>query len=251
MRSTKRDANKSLKVWEKLVIIVGDEDTNEAGYYEGRVEDFLNGGIVVNNPVFVAGNSMLRQDLPVTVQVCRDDAIYQFASRIRSYTRGTGRRLVLTPPQSMRRIQRRQFVRIQMSSTVAFSIVPEALDWNDWENSLTWTESHLVDISAGGVQILGDDTIHEGDILLLNIDFFSEEEIPLPVVCLCRRAYDKDDTRFCGLQFLIVDRPCEQFKSLELSKWPPEIKRFTTKQQDKLSNYLFRKQVEFRQKGVI
>ena len=247
--SSRRDDTRTLKIWEKLIIVVGDDE--QAGYYEGRVEDFINGGIVVNNPIFLSGSSMIRQDLPVTVQICRDDAIYQFASRIHSYSRNNGRRLVLAPPQSLRRIQRRQFVRIEMSSPVAYTVVPDAVDWSDWENSLTWTESHLVDISAGGAQIRTTGDVAEDNLVLLNVDFFAEEELPSPIIGRCCRAFASSNDHFAGLQFLIVDRPSESMKHIDISRWPAALKRFSRRQQDKLSNYLFRKQVEFRQKGIL
>ncbi|MBD3257616.1 hypothetical protein GF377_04225 [candidate division GN15 bacterium] len=249
MTSSKREKTKALKIWEKLVIVVGSDD-NE-GYYEGRVEDFLNGGIVVNNPIFVKGSTMLRQDLPVTVQVCREDAIYQFASRIRSYSTNNGRRMVLAPPQSMRRIQRRQFVRIQMSADVKYAVIPEAIDWKEWEDSLTWSESHMVDISAGGIQIKTTDKIAQDDLVLMDVDFFREEELPVPVVAVCRRAYSKDGDSFAGLQFLISDKPIDRMNAPDYTRIPKKLRWFNTRHQDKLANVLFRKQVEFRQKGVI
>lgn len=249
MQSTRHDSSKTLKIWEKLIIIVG-EDEN-AGYYEGRVEDFLNGGIVVNNPIFVSGNSMIRQDLPVTVQVCREDAIYQFASRIRSYTRGSGRRLVLSPPQSMRRIQRRQFVRIEMSAAVEYFVIPAAMDWGEWEESITWAESRTVDVSAGGLQFKVNSSVYVDDIVLVRVSIFAEEDLPDPIIGCVRRIFTRDNSHYCGLQFLVSDRPCDRMKASDYERIPAELKRFDSKHQDRLVNFLFRKQVEYRQKGIL
>lgn len=72
---------KPLRVWEKIELLVGDGDS--AGHYLARIEDFINGGIVITEPEFLSGNSLMRENADIMVVVCREDAMYQFASTIR------------------------------------------------------------------------------------------------------------------------------------------------------------------------
>jgi len=175
-----QDAN--LKVWEKLRLVVG--EGSQAGIYEARVEDFINGGVVITAPEFIGGHSLLRNGVQVVVQITREDAAYQFDSLVRMLPGDDSKRIILTPPRHLQRIQRRQFARVEYSSRVVV-------------------------------------------------------------------AHIKPDQDFCGLQFVLVHELKDFFPSPDLRRIPGELMRFDSNAQDKLVNFLFHRQIELRQKGLI
>ena len=85
-----------LKLWERIELIVGEGDSS--GHYWSRVEDFINDGILISEPEFLGGNTLLREKCEVMVVITRTDAAYRFYSRIRTFSNQGGRKLLLRPP---------------------------------------------------------------------------------------------------------------------------------------------------------
>ena len=133
-----------LKVWEPIEIVVG--DGSDAGRYRARIEDFINGGIVITAPEYIDGNTLLRHDLHVTVNICRDDAVYQFDSQIKRVVSGNRKTLILTPPRGIRRVQRRRFVRIELFERLTYAKVNPVLAWQDYEERVQWHQTSTCDI---------------------------------------------------------------------------------------------------------
>ena len=52
-----------LTVWEKVEILVGDED--KTGHYMSRIEDIINDGIIISTPEFIDGITRLREGCEV------------------------------------------------------------------------------------------------------------------------------------------------------------------------------------------
>ncbi len=249
MQTAKQTGPQGLKVWEKITIVVGEE--SDAGLYEARVEEVINGGIVITNPEFVSGKTLLRNDLSVTVQVTRDDAAYQFRSSIKSQLFEGRKRVVLTPPSSFQRLQRRQFVRVETPARVQYAAVSRNTDWVRWQEEVAWHSTFAKDISAGGVLICLDDALHSTDILALKIDIFADLGLPETLLASGCRKFSRDDQRFCGMKFICEDMLREYFSAEDIRLMPDVLKSFNKIAQDRLVTFLFHKQVELRRKGLI
>ena len=138
-----------LKVWEKIDIIVGEGP--DAGRYVSRIEDFINNGIIINQPEYIEGNILLREGVVVTVRVTRNDAAYQFQSTVRHSSHNNIKYLILTPPKNIQRVQRRLFVRIDLSDRVRYAnLAPVKNGVIDLEN-LSWQQTYTLDISGGQI----------------------------------------------------------------------------------------------------
>lgn len=245
MQSVRGQHDDQLKVWEKLRIVVG--EGNQAGIYEARIEDFINGGIIITAPEFQGGHSLMRNGAAVVVQITREDAAYQFNSEVRQQAK----KIILTPPRRLHRIQRRQFARVEYSSRVTAAHIRPDQDWEDYRDKLTWHNGFTVDVSAGGVQTSGDCGLPKGALALLRLSLFAEAGLDENVFGVCRRQYVHEGKHRCGIQFLLVHELKEFFPSSDLKRIPGELLRFESNAQDRLVNFLFQKQIELRQKGLI
>lgn len=249
MQSLKVKFGTELRIWEKICIVVG--EGREAGIYEARVEDILNGGIVVTEPIFVSGHTFLRNGVVVAVQVTRDDAAYQFYSNIRVRNSPTSKRAHLSPPRGLKRIQRRLFARVEMSAPLLYSRITPDFDWAAWPTGVERLPSSLVNISGGGLLMRVDADLVRNDVLLLSLELLKEAEIPIELLAVCRRVVERNEHRFVGVEFLMTDDLGTHLGTDEVSKVPEQVCRFNNRFQDKLVTFLFHKQIELRRKGLI
>ena len=249
MESVKSNFQTELKVWDKVCIVVG--EGREVGTYESRIEDIGNGGVVITTPEFISGRTLLRNGVPVAVQITRDDAAYQFYSRIRVQENGRLRKFILTPPRRLDRVQRRMFARVGFTFGVVFAPLPARVDWSNWEEQLIWHKVNGVDISGGGILLKVPEPIKPGDLALLQIDVFYEADLPGIVAACCHRAFTSESGKYGGFEFLITDELNRYFSLSALKAMPKPVKEFGLRAQDRLVTFLFRKQIEFRQKGLI
>jgi c-di-GMP-binding flagellar brake protein YcgR len=178
--STSAGLSKPLRVWEKIELQVGQGD--ETGHYIARIQDFINGGIVITDPEFISGSSLLRENVDILVMVRRDDAMYQFASTIKRSLGNRGRQFILTPPRRFDRVQRRMFVRVEQHKKISYARIVPLGEWQSYDDRLAWHQTHTLDISAGGISFTVYDEIPSGEFLLLKPEYFKEAALPEFVV---------------------------------------------------------------------
>lgn len=236
-----------LRVWEKIEIQIGDE--LDAGRYLARIQDFIDDGIAITEPEFIAGNSLLRDDADVTVVVTRDDAAYAFRSRIHSKTERAGRRFILSRPGRVERVQRRRFVRIEMAGKVAYAVIPRSIEWSERDKHLTWHQSQMLDISAGGLRVRLENNVEAGTPIALAIDFFKQHGLPSMIAGVIRRVAQQDHQLIAGVEFLTEGQLAAHFD--DVADLPEEFRRFDAKIQNDLVTLVFRAQIDFRKKGLL
>ena len=249
MQATKNSIPTELRTWDKLRILVGED--RDAGQYVARVEEIINGGVIITHPEFVSGNTLLRNELPIIVQIAREDAAYQFHSRIRLQGSGATRRFILTPPRGIKRVQRRMFARVDFTTRVEYTLLPTGNDKMDWEHNEGWSESNAVNMSAGGLLIMSDDALRTGMLVALRIGEFRRTDLPPDFLAVCRRAFSSEGQRYAGLEFILVGELGRHLSRGDISRLPEAYKLFDRRMQDRLVNFLFQKQIELRQKGLI
>lgn len=239
----------ALRVWERIELQVGDGP--EAGHYLARIQDFINGGIVITDPEFLSGGSLLRESISVIVMVRRDDAMYQFTSTIkRAFGRG-GRQFILSPPRRFERVQRRMFVRVELHSKLSYArIIPLGV-WQSYDDRLTWRQSRTYDISGGGTQFRAQDEMPIGELVLLRMEYMKDLQLPEALVARVHRCYLAEREWRCGAQFVLADMLSAHLEPRELAALPASVRRFDRNAQNRLSNAIFGLQVELRKKGLL
>ena len=249
MQAVRNESAGKLKVWEKIRIIVG--SGLKAGVYEARIEDIINGGIVVTDPAFVSGKTLLRQDAQVAVQITRKDAAYQFESRIKKQTGGPRNRIILTPPRRLTRIQRRKFARVEHLAGLRYGACRFDMNWTDWRKKISWKEGFASNISGGGILMAVDEGLAKGDLAAFSIDLFLDAGLSPYILGESRRTYEDEGKRFSGIQFLTTEALENSLPQQLFTKIPIQFREFTLRSQDKLATYVFQVEIEQRKKGLI
>lgn len=240
---------KPLRVWERIELQVGEGE--QAGQYRARVLDFINGGIVITDPEFITGSSLLRENAGITVIIRRDDAMYQFASSIKKTMGTTGRQFILTPPRRCERVQRRMFVRVDVQKKLKYARIVPLGDWPSYDDHLSWHQTLTQDMSAGGLSFKVYDEIPSGSLLLLIVEYESELPIPEAIVSVVRRCFFKGGSWHCGAQFVLASALTDYLEQREIEALPPAVTHFNRNAQNRLASSVFAMQVEMRKKGLL
>ncbi len=241
--------NQPLKLWERVEIIVGEGES--AGHYVARIEDFIDKGIIVSSPEYIDGNTLLRDGCLVLFLLTREDAIYQFSSSITRITRDGQTVHLLVRPNGPQRVQRRQFVRVDLFTTVTYVRVKDQPPPDTNSGDRGWRKSKTVNISGGGILMEVDEDMSVHDSVLLKLRLFSEIGLPGIVAGTCRRTFKEDGKRLGGIQFLRSTQLARHFTQSEMASLPAAVKGFDQLSQNRLVAYVFQQQIELRKKGLL
>ncbi|UCC43405.1 MAG: PilZ domain-containing protein [Candidatus Zixiibacteriota bacterium] len=245
MRALDQKTEHLFRVHEKITLLVGEDKA--AGIYEARIEDFVNGGIVITQPEFVRGHTRLRDKIPTVVTFTREDAAYQFHSRIIRRRLKHGRQMVLSPPTRLQRVQRRLFVRTGTDTKALYTpVAPQ----QELKSDLIWLESRCVNISGGGALITVQDRINVNSLLLVRLEFVEGQGLPGIMAAICQRTVDQGEVRQAGVEFILAERLARLFPKETLRLLPQAVKEFTRPKRTELAARILSDQNEMRKKGL-
>lgn len=247
--TTAQQAASQLKVWEKVEIVIGDGD--QAGHYLARIQDFLNGGIVITEPEFLHGNSLLTENAAVRVIITREDAVYEFSSTVRRSLSTSRKQYLLNPPRHIERVQRRLFVRVDITKRMTWAKVVPIAEWQILDDRTRWIPTSTIDISGGGVLFRSDSLIERGTKLLLRVSLLKEIGLPETVAAVAMRSFSRKSEYCCGASFVLAEQMHKSFNSEELGVMPREISLFDKNAQNRLVSHIFQIQVSMRRKGLL
>ncbi len=242
----KKNSDYPFDIWEKLEIVV--EENGESGVYIARINDFDANGVVITQPEWIKGGKLLVSNTKIFVRFVKSDAMYQFPAHTRPLKGKMGDMLQLYGIGSIRRLQRREFVRIDYLSKMTFTVLKNL---NDANQEYKWLPSQTKNISAGGIMMQADNQIEAGNLLLLKINNYAEMGIPRFVVAICRRIISEGEALFAGVEFVTAENLHKYFKPEELAKLPVQVKNFDIQNQNKLVRFVFEEQIEERKKGLL
>lgn len=242
-------SSQSLEIWEKIEIIIGGDD--DLGRYVARVEDFTEEGIVISPPEFINGSIRLRDNIDVRGMIARDDAVYEFYTRIRKVTENGHSHYVLSDPKNFRRVQRRQFVRIETLRDISIIPIKEQVSAELVLPQRAWDDAVSVNISGGGMLLQTSFEIPKGTVLLLKSRFFIETGMPITIAAIVRRCRGTKKCFHSGIEFIRNDHLDAFFTHDEVSRLPEAVTQFDFQVQNRVVNYVFQQQVNLRQKGLL
>ncbi|MCX6827514.1 MAG: flagellar brake domain-containing protein [candidate division Zixibacteria bacterium] len=233
-----------LNLWDKVEIIVGNE--SERGTYISRIEGFNRDGIIIAKPEFIAGNRLLTADATVYVQFIRPDALYRFHAKLRGLPAPSSGLVQLCSIGSVERVQRRQFVRVNMQLDLMYAYLKPLRA--EGEDNHLWHHSYSINLSASGLLMKGDDYIRRDDLTLIKINKCESLGIPRLIAARCCRIVKIGEKRFAGVEF-ITDRKLPRFFSRsEIGLLPSQVKEFTANTQNILAKFVFAYQLKERQR---
>jgi len=236
-----------LQLWDRIEISVSRGDRK--GMYVARVEDIGHDSLKATRPDFIGGYKLLTGPVDVMVSFMRPDAMYQFTARLRAIANSRTEQVELYNPGEIKRVQRRNFVRINRSLELKYRLVKKA-----GAESLTgesgWINSCTENISAGGMLMKANDGIQVDDLLLMRIEI-REAITPGLVIARCVRLVEKEDLIYAGVAYIIREELPRHFSRSEIAELPEGVDRFDRLCQNKLVQSIFTEQIKERQKGLI
>ncbi|MBW8349103.1 flagellar brake domain-containing protein [Bacillus sp. IITD106] len=213
-----------LKVGMELIL---ETDNQNEEKYKAKIADFDGNKIYISYPLGVTSNKtiFLRTDTHMYASfVDEESGAYLFKTKIIGRVKNQIPLLVLTFPdvEHLMKIQRRQFVRIDVAIDVSLQLLESG------EVIPTVTD----DFSAGGCAVLlpKNVTINRGEIgkICLVLPMQSGEYVYLNLDCRVIRSFDKNKRHLASIQFLNIKN----------------------KEQQQLMRFCFEKQLEYRKRGL-
>lgn len=238
-----------ISLWDKFEIVIGDGST--AGRYLTRLEDFGQGVLVISVPEFVSGSDLLTNGAECRVVFTKEDAVYRFDSVIAVIDRKGRRTYLLRAPERIQRVQRRQFVRITACYPLTVTPLGSVNEPLAEQAQLERYPTESINISGGGMLIHAPVDLQLGDLLLVDISFFAEMNLPTPVAAVVRRVDRHADGVIAGIEFIRSEQIARFFGPKLPALLPETIGGFDQLMQNKLVNYVFGEQVKLRQKGLL
>lgn len=134
------------------------------GNYLSKVADFLDEGIIVTGLYREGAPLPIRLEQPIVVYYTTDRAAYKFESKILKRTNKPIPLLLIARSDSVTRIQRRDYFRLDVTGTVdVYKMQPE----KNYPRKVS--EARLLDISGGGIQMQLKTKFELGEELLISL----------------------------------------------------------------------------------
>lgn len=209
------------KLYEGLPIDIIVPDGEYKGKYRSKIEELGVRIITVGVPVIKGGFIPLRQGTNLDIAFYDDLSFYSFASMIIDRIATPAPAIILEYPDNIRRIQRRQYVRVPVVIPLEYRIVgKEALSKPQ--------KGHVMDLSGGGILFKTKENIEERSIVVIKVNLGGNEtELPASII----RSVKKDEQNHYSVS--------------------AEFQEINESTRDKIIRYVFEVQREMRKKGLI
>lgn len=184
----------------RLDIIMNDK------VYKSIVQDLSSNYIAIAAPMMMGGVylPLHKGDEFKAVYYADDKILYEFQSSVVGLKFEERLRLVIIEyPKSFKLIQRRDFVRVEVSHPIKYvksilysdlKLAEKILDEGNGRNAV------MVDISGGGLRIKTSEDMESGNLITLDIDLM-DRRIRVNGK-LMRIIADDNDNYFCGVMFI-------------------------------------------------
>ncbi len=237
-------------IWERLRLQVGSDD--KAGMYSCRISDIADDHLVISRPYFEGGHSLLADNRIVTVYCARADAAYSFTARIRETEPKSADTMHLVDMGSITRSQRRRFVRLDIVVALKYRPIPRPVAAPVLPVTHDMTDSHSINLSAGGMLIGISDGIKADDLLVLAMETNQFAHIPRWLLAACRHITVGDTgERTAGIELILREDLPRYLTNAEAHHIPDNLTLFDDKMQNEFVSELFAEQLLMRQKGLL
>lgn len=223
--------------------------------FVSTVADLDGEDIILDYPEAVEGGGVLMVGDYIRVGFIRCDGIYSYGSQVLEKDPNSRiRPMRIRGPQRLERLQRRRFVRVDLSGQCSW--------WSMNKSGQDTTkpifgEKHtgvLRNFSAGGILFAADDPPESHDIILVDP---RPEGLNLDgrIVATVIRAQRSDDaapfSHLVAICFRGVEEITSSWTESKRAKWPEDAVGVTPFIQQKLINFVYRVQIDMRSKGLL
>jgi c-di-GMP-binding flagellar brake protein YcgR len=236
-----------VRLWEKFVLIL--EKGDKRSEFLTRVEDIKRDSYVLEMPIRQSGELHLTKGDVVQVTFSRADAVYSFKASILDLFEGDSTTLKIAPRSEIERIQRRRYVRLDISGQMAFRVLSKS---NDKEAPLSPEISgRLLNISAGGVLFESPIKLKKDELITISFSLKGHHSLRNVLAIPKRCEGSKTKGFLVGVEF-ITKRNKGQYDLERLSEFlPPGSGTFDENLQKLIVQFIYAQQVELRKKGLL
>lgn len=200
------------------------DDPDYGGKYFSRIMDLNQKEIKIMAPAVQGTVLPIPIRTPIQITFIGERALYSFDTIITSRFNNPISGFTLKMPSKMQRIQRREFVRLEVKIQSRYRIVNE-LNLLE-ENPEPFNEGYILDISGGGIRFCSDEELEVGSYLEMMLDIEPiQSEILLGRIVRCFRR--EEGGHEIGVAFL----------------------ELTASVQDQIISWIFDKERDLRRKG--
>lgn len=214
---------KGLEINEKIDVVV------KNGEYEGsylcKVAEINKDEFKVTAPFHKGEIVPLRTGSKVQVFFTGNSAAYVFVAEIKARESKPLAIFTLERISDVKRIQRREFFRVEAKIKARYRVIDENDEQEDKE--VDWEDTMTIDISASGLKLVADESMPANGKLEVMVNIPSLESVPFKTRII--NNYNLPDGRAVGLEFIEINQ----------------------NQQDTIISWLFDYQRELRQKGLL
>ncbi len=200
--------------------------TSGINTFKSRVEGISDDNIVIAAPMLNGQVIPVKNGINMRVSYLDNIALYTFDSIVLSSNLRPVPTLTLDKPGSLKRVQRRNFVRIDARLPMVFTLLKENLESGSEDYDAT-----TIDVSGGGLMFSTDCSLHLHDILEVKLALTDNVYVTAlgKVVRIVEKKQQDKHTFSVGLEFSIIEEG----------------------ERDKIIRYIFNQQRELRRKGLL
>lgn len=211
--------------------------------------------IIVEYPTALEGGGVLLVDDRVEVTITRSDAIWGFHSKVIEKIAGQQPLMKLAPPRKIERNQRRRYVRVDWLTACRWRpfLSPKA---DDPKAEVVGEEADgtILNISAGGILMATNDPPKNGDYLVvkpLNVNWPLAGAIAGKIMWHRSQPPESRFSMHVGVDFRDLEEFAAGWTKEQREKLPGNIVMLSQATRHKLMQFIYQRQIELRNKGLI
>jgi c-di-GMP-binding flagellar brake protein YcgR len=238
-----------VNLWERLELKL-DKDGKVANFIT-RIEDIDKDMLTVESPIRIAGDLELTVGQHLEAVSNKRDASYVFEAVVTDINPQKENMTTLKTVSEIRRSQRRRFVRIDIAGNITYRVIDKTTQ-NRGRLSLD-KKGELLNISAGGILIITDEIVKQGDFLLMNFLMKDSQRLE-NILGIAKRiessveSDNHDNEYLVGIEFLSKEKSSESIPWNLIEVLPPDTNYFSEALQQLIVQYVYKQQVELRKK---
>lgn len=156
-------ANDILQINSKIELLRQHDDT----VYKSLIEDVWEGVFLIGAPVHKRHQLVLHKGDILTMTTFSGSACFNFVSEVLGTKQEKGLLLyIIKKPQKFEKLERRNFVRVEVALEVSYEIITDQKNWDKIELS---QKAFSIDLSGGGIQIMLPRELPGSSLVALNL----------------------------------------------------------------------------------
>ncbi len=176
--------------------------------FKSNIQDINEKFIFISIPVFNGNYADLPENEKIEVIYYDENNVYGFKSKVAGRKNENISMLVIEMPNEIKKVQRRNFFRIDMSVSVEYKKIPSNLTKSELskiiEEDKDFIKAIMVDLSGGGIRLRTKSDIAKDDLYIVKIPINAEK---VCITCYCIRVIKDTLTKsnICGFSFYHVE----------------------------------------------